>query len=77
MIEALAERSTTDRIRPLVSLIRARFRSWVKDLHVEVVGEQVILFGRAYSYYGKQMVQEELIRRCRPAVLTNQIEVEG
>jgi hypothetical protein len=77
MTDTLPENRTADRIQPLVKSIRDRYRSWVKDLHVEVVGDQVVLYGRAYSYYGKQMIQEEVIRQGRLSSLSNRIEVEG
>jgi hypothetical protein len=77
MTDAVPENRTADRIQPLVKSIRDRYRSWVKDLHVEVVGDQVVLYGRAYSYYGKQMIQEEVIRQGRLSGLSNRIEVES
>jgi hypothetical protein len=74
---ALTENGTKESIRDVVSAIRSKYRGLVKELWIQPEGDSVVLYGRAYSYYGKQMAQEEVIRSGRLAVVANRMSVIG
>jgi hypothetical protein len=57
----------------LASDIRERHRSLLRDLRIEVVAGGVVLHGRANTFYGKQVAQQEVMR-CS-VVVANRIVV--
>jgi hypothetical protein len=59
----------------LATAIRERHRSLLRELRIEVVEGGVILHGRAYSFYGKQVAQHEILRRAQLVLLANRITV--
>lgn len=61
--------------RELAADIRWRHRSLLRELRIEVVEGGVILHGRAYSFYGKQVAQHEVLRRTNLVLLANRIAV--
>jgi hypothetical protein len=63
-----------DELEGLAIDIRNRHRSLLLELRVEIHEDGVSLYGRAITFYGKQMAQEELLRRGF-IVLANNIVV--
>ncbi len=61
--------------RELAADVRWRNRSLIRELRVEVIEGGVLLHGHAYSYYGKQVAQHEVLRRTGLALLANRITV--
>jgi hypothetical protein len=59
----------------LAAEIRARHRGLLRELRIEAVEGGVALFGRAYTFYGKQVALHEVRRRCRTPVVANHIIV--
>lgn len=59
----------------LAAQIRNRHRSHLRDFRIEAVWGGVILYGRASSFYGKQIAFHEVCSDGRFAVVANQIEV--
>ncbi len=47
----------------------------VWDVHVEVLGEGVILHGLARSFHAKQLAQHKILKLLNAPVLANLIEV--
>ncbi|HEY2787784.1 MAG TPA: hypothetical protein VGJ05_22700 [Fimbriiglobus sp.] len=66
-----------DPVQEIARSVRDRFRGMVQELRIEPEGESVVLYGRAYSYYGKQMAQEAVIRSGRFSVRANRMDVIG
>jgi hypothetical protein len=60
-------------MRDLATEIRLRHRSLLQALRIELVEDGVVLHGRAYTFYGKQIALHEILRRV--AVVANRIEV--
>jgi hypothetical protein len=58
----------------LESDIRERHRSLLRDLRIEVVAGGVVLHGHADTFYGKQVAQQEVMRRAI-TVVANRIVV--
>jgi hypothetical protein len=56
-------------------LVQGRAGSRIRDLHVEVRGEEVLLTGRASSYYAKQLATHAALGEIAPLVLNNAIDV--
>jgi hypothetical protein len=52
-----------DELEGLAADIRNRHRSLLLEVRIETHEGGVLLFGRAVTFYGKQMAQEELLRR--------------
>ena len=59
----------------LESLIRTRSYGRVRDLHLELCGDGLILRGRACSYYAKQLAQQAVLEAGILPLLANEIEV--
>jgi hypothetical protein len=59
----------------LERLVHGRTGSRIRDLRVEVVGDAVVLTGRAASYYAKQLATHAALAEIAPRVLTNSIDV--
>lgn len=56
-------------------LIRQRTSSLVRDLRVEIGVGEIILTGRASTYYAKQLATHAALDACDRLTLTNDIEV--
>jgi hypothetical protein len=65
----------TEVIHELEDHLRTQLRSLVCDLSIEVTSGGLILHGSAYTFYGKQLAQQEVMRRTRRRVLINHITV--
>lgn len=63
-----------DEFEGIAADIRNRHRSLLLELRVEIHEDGVSLYGRAITFYGKQMAQHELLRRGF-VVLANNIAV--
>jgi hypothetical protein len=59
----------------LERLVHGRTGSRIRDLHVEVLDEEVVLTGRASSYYAKQLATHAALGEVFPRTLTNSIDV--
>jgi len=64
-----------DLVLRLERLVQCRTGSRIRDLQVEVRPEEVILTGRANSYYAKQLATHAALAQVAPRVLTNAIDV--
>jgi hypothetical protein len=62
-------------VRDLASEIRARHRGLLRELRIEVVAGGVALYGRARTFYGRQVALHEVRRRCPLAVVADHITV--
>jgi hypothetical protein len=75
----LAEKAVIDNpadgLGEIESTIRSLHRSYLRDLSIERTPDGLILHGRATSYFGKQMAQEEILRRGKWPILSNRIVV--
>jgi hypothetical protein len=67
--------TNVESVQDIASAVRSRHRGLVKELWIETEGDHVVLYGRAFSYYGKQMAQEEVIRRSHLSVRANRMHV--
>jgi hypothetical protein len=63
-------------VSKLASDIRQRHRTLLRELRIEVVTGGVVLHGRAYSFYGKQVALHEVMRRSGVTVVANRIVVD-
>jgi hypothetical protein len=59
----------------LERLVQGRTGSRIRDLHVELREDEVILTGRASSYYAKQLATHAALCEVAPRVLNNAIDV--
>lgn len=59
----------------LERLVQGRTGSRIRDLHVEVRDSEVVLTGRANSYYAKQLATHATLGEVAPRALTNAIDV--
>jgi hypothetical protein len=64
-----------DSISQLAAIIRSHHRGHLRDLNIELTPEGIILHGKASSFYGKQMAQEEILRQGAWTILENRIVV--
>lgn len=69
--------AASDAAWAMAAELRSRLRSLVSELEIDVIDGGLVLYGRAYSYYGKQLAQEELRARYRARVRANCIQVES
>jgi hypothetical protein len=65
--QALAER--------VEQSVRSRTSGLVRSLRVEVIGGQVIITGRASTYYAKQLVTHAALGAAEELALSNEVEV--
>jgi hypothetical protein len=65
---------TVDELDELVAVIRHRHRAHLRELRIDATDGGLILSGRARSYYGKQMAQEEVLQRGL-AIVANELTV--
>jgi hypothetical protein len=55
--------------------LRIHLHGYVHDFRVIVENAGLILYGRARTYYGKQLAQQSVMQRSRLPILANKIEV--
>lgn len=56
-------------------LVRQRTAGLVRDLKIEVLPGEILLTGRASTYYAKQLATHAALDACEHLALTNDIEV--
>jgi len=56
-------------------LVRQRTSGLIRDLKIEVLPEEIVLTGRASTYYAKQLATHAALDACEQFTLTNDIEV--
>lgn len=56
-------------------LIRERTSGLIRSLHVDVFPNEVVISGRACTYYAKQLATHAALDACDNYALTNDIEV--
>jgi hypothetical protein len=69
------EAETAELIERLERLVHSRTGSRIRDLRVEVRGEEVVLTGHAPTYYAKQLATHATLPEVTPRLLTNAIDV--
>jgi hypothetical protein len=62
-------------LQELAREIQHSNRSLLRDLRIEHVDGGVALHGVAFSFYGKQIAQHEILRRGNVTIVTNRIVV--
>lgn len=67
-----ARQAVLDRVERLV---RQRTSGLVRGLRVEVLPGEVVITGRASTYYAKQLATHAALEACEDFTLTNDIEV--
>lgn len=80
----LAELSSVPAPRPVDTgliarierIVRCRTGGRIRDLRVEVQGEDVVLSGSASTYYAKQLATHAALDEINGGSLTNSIEVQ-
>jgi hypothetical protein len=55
--------------------VRSRTGGMIRDLHVDVAGEHVVISGRTSTYYNKQLATHGAMAAVKNAELVNDIEV--
>jgi hypothetical protein len=74
---AIACLSNLDRtLQQFAIEVRNRHRDYLRELQIEVVKGGVILYGRAITFYGKQIAFHEVSHRSRLPVIANRIQVQ-
>ena len=67
-----SEQSLADRVERLV---RQRTSGLIRDLKVEVLPGEIVVTGRASTYYAKQLATHAALDACDHFTLTNDSEV--
>lgn len=79
MLETATLRAVADDPSALIlrleRLVQSRTGSRIRDLRVEVRGEEVVLTGRTSTYYAKQLATHATLGEISPRSLTNAIDV--
>jgi hypothetical protein len=76
-MSAIACLSNRDRIlHQLATEVQNRHRNCLRELRIEVVEGGVVLYGRAITFYGKQIAFHEVRRCSHLAVIANRIQVQ-
>jgi hypothetical protein len=74
---AIACLSNLDRIMQQLAIeVQNRHRDCLRELQIEAVEGEVILYGRAITFYGKQIAFHEVSHRSRLPVIANRIQVQ-
>ncbi len=56
-------------------MVREKTNGLIRDLRVDVVPGELVLTGRAATYYAKQLATHAALEGCDELTLTNDIEV--
>lgn len=56
-------------------LVRQRTSGLIRDLKIDVLPGEILLTGRASTYYAKQLATHAALDACEHLTLTNDIEV--
>ena len=65
----------SDLVLRVERLVQGRTGSRIRDLRVDASSDEVILTGRASSYYAKQLATHAAMGEIAPRLLTNAIDV--
>ncbi len=55
--------------------LRIRLRDYVYDFRIAIRDGELVLYGSAGTYYGKQLAQHGVMERCRLPIRANNINV--
>jgi hypothetical protein len=66
---------TTELVERIESTVQHRHGGWVRDFHVVVIDQGLVLRGRTHTYYAKQLVQHTVMKIGGLPILANRIEV--
>ena len=64
-----------DELAQLEAYIQVRLRHYVRDFRMIVREGGLVLYGQSRTYYGKQLVQHNVMERSRLAIRANNINV--
>jgi len=56
-------------------MVREKTSGLIRDLRVDVMPREIVLSGRAATYYAKQLATHAALDACDELTLTNDIEV--
>jgi hypothetical protein len=56
-------------------MVREKTSGLIRDLRVDVMPREIVLSGRAATYYAKQLATHAALEACDDLTLTNDIEV--
>jgi len=56
-------------------MVREKASGLIRDLRVDVIPGEIVLTGRASTYYAKQLATHAALDACEELTLTNDIEV--
>jgi hypothetical protein len=68
--------SPEDLISRVERTVRVRTGGRIRDLHVEVQGDDVVISGIACTYYAKQLATHAALGELDDRTLSNEIEVQ-
>jgi hypothetical protein len=69
------EETSSDRTTELELHIQSRLGGLIREFRLVVVNGGLILRGRTYTYYAKQIAQHEVMQGSTLPILANEIEV--
>ncbi|MEZ6068383.1 MAG: BON domain-containing protein [Planctomycetaceae bacterium] len=64
-----------DIVLRLERLVQGRTGTRIRDLRVDVLEDEVVLTGRADTYYAKQLATQAMLQEIAPRSLNNAIDV--
>jgi hypothetical protein len=64
-----------DEVARLEASLRLRLRGYVCDFRISIQDGSLVLYGRARTYYGKQLAQHGVMQQSRLPIRANHIEV--
>ena len=73
--ETLCDPRTKELVERIETTVRRRHGGWVRDFHVVVQDQGMVLRGRTRTYYAKQLVQHTAMTVGGLPLLANRIEV--
>jgi hypothetical protein len=75
IVNQAIEREERQELTQLEALIRTHLLDYVWDFRMTVEDGGLCLSGRARTYYGKQLAQHGVMKRCRLPIRANNIVV--
>jgi hypothetical protein len=73
--DPVVEETSSDQTTELELHIQSRLGGLIREFRLVVVNGGLILCGRTYTYYAKQIVQHEVMQGSTLPILANEIEV--
>jgi hypothetical protein len=74
-IDQLIQCDEKDELSQLEADIQGRLRHYVRDFRMTVREGGLFLYGRARTYYGKQLAQHRVMERSQLPIRANNIDV--